>query len=306
MQSVFSLVLQKLFPLYFLIGLGYWAGKRLEVKRESVASLLIYILAPGVVFQSLISTPLDLHRLSLPLFFFVVCSLMCGLTLVIGGRIWGNASVKNIAAFSSASGNTGYFGLPVAAFLFGSSALGVVVLCIFGFILFESTVGFFVTARGTYSPRESLRRVFRVPTIYAFILAVVLNAAGIRWSAVSGDFGQLFRGAYSFLGMMMIGLGVANLREWKVDWNYIKVTFGMKFVVWPLLIFTFLWFDRTRLHIYDPLSHQVMALMAIVPLPANSVALATELRVEPEKAGVAVLLSTVVALIVIPILTQFR
>jgi malate permease and related proteins len=40
--------------------------------------------------------------------------------------------------------------------------------------------------------------------------------------------------------------------------------------------------------------------MAIVPLAANTVALATELKVHPERAAIAVLLSTLFALFYIP------
>ena len=306
MQAVFWLILGKLLPLYLLILLGFVAGRILEVRRESIASILLYILAPGVVFQSLLTTVIDPRRITLPLFFVILCSTICLMTYQLGERLLTPGPSKNIAAFSSASGNTGYFGIPVAAFLFGSQSLGLVILCAFGFIIFESTLGFFITARGTFSPRESLKRVARIPTLYAFILGVVCNRLNLHLSPSWGDLGTLFRGAYSVLGMMMIGLGVSQLKTWKVDWSYISLTFVMKFLVWPVLVFTFLWLDRTQFHWYDPASHQVMALMAVVPLPANSVALATEFKTEPEKAALAVLLSTLTGLVLIPFLAQWH
>ncbi len=45
--------------------------------------------------------------------------------------------------------------------------------------------------------------------------------------------------------------------------------------------------------------------MSIVPLAANTVAIATELKTYPEKASVAVLMSTLFALFFIPLVVSF-
>jgi predicted permease len=52
---------------------------------------------------------------------------------------------------------------------------------------------------------------------------------------------------------------------------------------------------------FSPLVRQVMVLLSVVPMAANTVAIAADLRVHPEKAAVAVLATTFFALVYIPL-----
>jgi len=63
------------------------------------------------------------------------------------------------------------------------------------------------------------------------------------------------------------------------------------------------WVDNITLQLYNTSIHKVMILMSIVPLAANTVAFATELKAQPEKASLAVMLSTLFALFYIPLIT---
>ena len=87
--------------------------------------------------------------------------------------------------------------------------------------------------------------------------------------------------------------------------RFIEWTFCAKFIIWPILIAGIVFLDTSLLHIFSAEVHKVLILMSIVPLAANTVAIATELRTHPEKASVAVLLSTVFALFFIPLVVSF-
>src|SRR5690348_12949817 len=76
MNSLLFSLIQKLFPLYFFILLGFVAGRFLKLSRETIAILLIYVLVPGVVFGGVLTTDLTAARLSLPLLFWIICTLM--------------------------------------------------------------------------------------------------------------------------------------------------------------------------------------------------------------------------------------
>ena len=63
--------------------------------------------------------------------------------------------------------------------------------------------------------------------------------------------------------------------------------------------------DVNFLNVFNGSVHKIMFLLSIMPLAANLVAFSTELRAQPEKASLAVFLSTLVALIYIPLLASF-
>jgi malate permease and related proteins len=104
--------------------------------------------------------------------------------------------------------------------------------------------------------------------------------------------------------MMIIGMGLVGVGLKNFDISFIGATFFAKFVVWPITIFLIVLLDRYVGHIFDASVHQVLMLMSIVPLAANTVAIATELRTHPEKAAIAVLLSTIFALFFIPLVVS--
>jgi predicted permease len=292
-----------------IVGAGFFAGRRLGVDRDSVAKLAIYIVSPIVILTNVSQIEWRAEYLAVPFGFLGVCSVIALLFLAlarIGGSRFGFAgNTANLLAFAAGNANTGYFGLPVALMLFGSDSVGVYLLFCLGFILYENTVGFYILARGNATAREAALRLAKLPSLYAFIGAIAANRFGMRLEGVYADFSGFFRGTYSVLGMMLVGLGVAELRTLRFDWRFVSATFVAKFIAWPLVVGAFLFADRNILGLYDSRTHQMMALISCTPLAANTVAFATLLKTEPEKAGVAVLLSTLFALFYIPLLATW-
>ncbi|MBI3590977.1 MAG: AEC family transporter [Candidatus Melainabacteria bacterium] len=301
-MNVFLALLIKIIPLYILIALGFIAGRKLKAKKETVASLLIYTIVPVVIFNSIITTKITFEILLLPLIFLVCCSSMCILFYLIGGRLF-NDNTRNILALTAGTANTGYFGVPVAIALFGEKCLGVLIISFLGFTIFENSLGFFITARGSHSISEAFSRLLKLPTIYAFIAGLLVNYLGVNPGENYITFTKNFIGVYTILGMMLIGLGLADIKSFKFDIKFLMTSLIAKFIVWPLLILFLIYIDSKFFSLFDNSVHRIMFLLSIVPLAANTVAYATELNAQPEKASLAVFLSTVIALIYIPLLT---
>lgn len=298
-MAIFFTLLFKLIPLYLIIVLGYIAGKYLQVKKESIAPLLIYIIVPIVIFQGTYSAHINAGLLSLPIVVFFISSFLCLVFYFLSQFFW-HDSTRNILAFASGTGNTGYFGLPVALALFGNNILGIMVIAILGGILYENSLGFFITARGHHTAGEAFVKVLKLPTLYAFLLGLILNISGIQIATIFTDVMTQFRSAYSILGMMLIGLGLSSIRTYAFDAKFVITAFIAKFIAWPLLMFAIIFIDSHLLHLYTIQIYKVMVLISIVPLAANTVAFATALKAQPEKASLAVLLSTLFALFYIP------
>jgi predicted permease len=299
-MAIFLTLLVKLLPLYGIVFLGWIAGKYLEVKKESIAPLLIYIISPIVVFNGVITTTLNKATLSLPVLYFVLACVLCLTFYFIGKLIW-SGSEKNILAFTAGTGNTGYFGLPVVLVLFGDQFLGIAVLSILGFVLFENSLGFFMTAKGQYSSRDALMKVLKLPTLYAFFLGLIVSIADIHIAPTVMDAITSFRGAYVVLGMMLVGLGLSLVTKASLDHTFTGVAFFAKFVAWPVVMGLIIFVDMYFFHFYSSEIYKIMLLMSIVPLASNTVAFATKLNTHPEKAAVTVLLSTIFALVYIPL-----
>ncbi len=300
-MAVFSLISLKLLSLYLNIALGFLAGRYLNVHRESIASLIFYILSPIIVFNAVIKTELSAGILLLPLMTFLGSSLLCYIFYSIGKRIWGD-STKNILACSAGTGNTGYFGIPVALLLFDEQTVGVYIVAMLGITLYEVSVGFFITARGEHHVSEVLRKLAKLPAIYAFLIGLVINQLSLYPPVFFDDFVQNVRGAYVVVGMMVIGLGLATLKSFKLDIPFVALALSAKHLAWPLLMGGFIALDRMMFHLYSDTIYKALFLLSIVPMAANTVVIATVLNAQPTKVAAAVVVSMVLALVSVPLM----
>ncbi|MDD5103940.1 MAG: hypothetical protein PHX93_06130 [Candidatus Peribacteraceae bacterium] len=300
-MTLFLALTGKLLPLYLFIVLGYLLGVFLHLRRRPVALLLLYVLSPIVVFEGGWTAPLSRGTLALPILFLVICSALCGLFYLLSGFFWKRGdSMRNLAAFASANGNSGYFGIPAGLALFGQQTLGIIVLCSLGFVLYESSTGFFTLARSNFTLRESVRKVVALPVLYAFALGVAANVWQVPESATVAGVLHAVRSAFSIMGMLLIGVSLAGERITAIDGRLLAFTTVAKTVVWPTLMLCLIALDRTVFRIFSEDIHGVLLLMGMIPLAVNTVVYSSVLKVHPEKAAVAVMVSTCLALFFIP------
>lgn len=294
----------KLLPLYFNILLGYIAGKKLQANQETISKLMFYMISPLIIFNGVLSTKLTGSILSLPLITFGVSCTLCIIFYRFSRKIWSDAS-KNLMAFSAGSGATGYFGLPLALLIFDQQAEGIYIMALLGVTLYDNSLGYYISVKGSYTPIECIKKVLTLPTLYAFLLGLTLNLFQIPLPDVYREFITPIKGVYVVLGMMIIGIGLAGLTEFKLDFKFVGMTFLAKFLAWPLLIFLIITIDQIYLGIYETTSHQALILISIVPLAINTVIMASLMKCRPEQAAATVLLSTIFALLYVPFMTSF-
>ncbi len=291
----------KILPLYITIALGYVMVRFFQARRESMASLLIYIIGPVVVFIASYKIQLNLAVVALPILLFVLSSSLALLSLYVSKNIFYD-NTKNILAFSAGTGNTGYFGIPLAIIFLNEELTYIYIFAVLASLLYESSIGFFVVARGSYSVKQSLIKIAKLPSIYALMLGLTCNILKIELGDDLLDYLEYFKGAYAILGMMMIGMGLKGLASVGVDKLFIGFAFFAKFIVYPLVILAIIWIDSRFFLFFSPELYGVMFIFAIVPMAGNTVAVATLLNTYPEKASLTVILSTAVSIFTIPIM----
>lgn len=285
------------------IFLGYIAGKMINVARDTIAKLMLYIFVPLVIFNGIINTRLDFSILSLPVITFVICCVLCLVFYWLARFLW-HDSTKNLVAFSAGTGNTGYFGLPLALLLFDDQGEGIYIMAILGVTLYDNTLGFYMIARGVHTPKECLLKLIRLPSIYALFGGLLFNFLQIPFPDVFSEFMKHIKGAYTVLGMMIVGLGIAGLQHFKFDLRFLGVTFLAKFVVWPLVIAGVIALDMHFFGIFNHAIYQALTLLSFVPLAANMVIFASLMDIHPEKASAALLISTIVSIIYLPLMVS--
>ncbi|MEN8717113.1 MAG: transporter, partial [Sulfurovum sp.] len=139
-MNLLLILLGKITPLYLNIVVGYIAARYLRLSRDKIASLLIYILGPIVVFFATLSIDINFQLVFLPVFIFVFGSSLAFFVLHRFRNKWNDASV-NTLAFTCGTGNTGYFGIPLAMILLSPEAANIYIFATMASLLYENTTG---------------------------------------------------------------------------------------------------------------------------------------------------------------------
>lgn len=300
---VFMSLIVKIIPLYLNIMMGFIAGKKLQACRETIARIIFFMITPIIIFNAALNVPLKANVLTLPLLTCAICCSLCLLFYRISLLVWED-STKNLMAFSAGTGNAGYFGLPVALLLFSADVEGLYIFLLLGMTLYENTLGYYILARGQNTAKDCFFKLFKLPALYAFSTGLLLNGLSVPIPEVFEDFMNHIKGTYTVLGMMMVGLGLSSLDRLKIDEKYLSLTLIAKFLAWPLAALTINYLDQNFFGIYTHDIHQALLLLSVVPVGVNTVILATMLRSKPEKASVAVIVSTILAIIYVPLMVS--
>lgn len=287
-----------LWTLLAYIALGWLAARRLAIDPRPIATLLIYLVASLTFFRGLVQGGPTPDYLLLTLAAFLVSSLLAlAVHRLTRHRFAPQESA--LLAFSAGTGNTGYFGLPVAMVLLPPEGVTLYLFCVLGITLYEFTVGFYLSARGQFSVAESLAKIVRLPLVYAFLAALLVSGLGLAVPDAAMQGLAVFPATYTLLGMMIIGmtLGRVSLRE--IDGHFMVACVAVRSVMWPLLALGSVLGLQAVTSLSPELAMAIL-LLGVVPMAANVVVVAMELGIAPAKGALAVLVTTLAAPLLIP------
>ncbi|MCA1927894.1 MAG: hypothetical protein LDL13_01240 [Calditerrivibrio sp.] len=189
--------------------------------------------------------------------------------------------------------------------LFDERLANMYVFAVLGSLLYESTIGFFIIAKGSYTVKDSIVRVLKLPAVYAMFIGLIFNIAGIKIPKDLLNYLDYFKGAYAIIGMMMIGMSLSGVTRVMFDKLFIFIALVIKFIIFPLIVILFIALDRLYLKIFSNDIHKLLFLFSILPMAGNVVAIDSLLKSNPEKAAIAVIISTIISIGTIPIMVAY-
>ncbi|MGQ7246560.1 AEC family transporter [Halomonas sp. V046] len=294
-----SALMGPLWTLLAFVGLGVLAARRLRIDPRPIATLLIYLIAPLTFFRALVLGGPTPDYLALTAALFVTASLVALAVNAVARRLMPGEEGA-VLAFSAGTGNTGYFGLPVALVLLPPQGVTLYLFCVLGVTLYEFTVGFYLSARGRFTVRDSLVKIARLPLLYAFLAALLVEALAVEVPTAVMSALEVFPSTYTLLGMMIIGMTLGRVSLRAIDTRFIGACVAVRYVLWPVLMLGAVMALKASVGLSQELALALL-LVGVVPMAANVVVVAMELGIAPEKGAMAVLITTLAAPVVIPL-----
>lgn len=185
-----------LLPIVVIVALGYSLRRAFPLDLRTLNRVSIYVLSPSLVFVTLLRAEVggaEAVRLALQMGLVVV--FMSGCAYVLGLLMRLQGPQRSGLILTASFMNSGNYGLPATRFAFGEAGFQYAVIGYLTQAILSQTLAVYLASAGHGNRRAALIQVFRLPLIYAVLLALTLRLLGINLDEGEGRVALgLFRG----------------------------------------------------------------------------------------------------------------
>ena len=290
-----SVLLDNILPIFIVVTLGFLLRRRLQVDKRSLSSVVFNGLSPCLVFSALINSGLSGAEFSELFLFTVALVAVMGTLAFLVGRFLRYPRPLLIALMLTVMfANSGNFGLTLVELRYGGAGLARGIVYYVTSTILVYTVGVFLaTLRTAPDWRLALRRLTRIPAVYATGAAIVVFTTGLQLP------GPLLRGVEIAGGgaipvmLIILGANLADLGGWADVGSSLRLALPGSLL--RLLVAPLVGLGLTVLLGIEGQGRAVAVIDAALPTAVITTILATEFDVEPAAVTGMVVLSTLLS-----------
>ena len=274
---------------YVFILLGYMA-KRIfndDINTKTLTLMSVYFLQPFVTIWGFSTAKLHSEHIYVPFIYLAIILLLLIPTIALGKMIFSDPKERAIFSIAGFVGNTGNIGIPLGIALFGEASVIYTTLINIANVFVVYIIGVYIYSRGSFSIKESLFNIVKIPIIPASVVAIFININEIPLSTEIVEF--LKMGAYAgiVLQLFLLGTFLQGIRIKELHPKLFIGTISQKFVIVPLATAIILSFTDLPLFVQGVIFMEMM-----VPLAVANINLASLYNCRPKDVTSLILLST--------------
>lgn len=291
MQEIASIVA----PTFFAIALGYVFGRFSRLSSAVLVDLALYIAIPCLVITSMLSTPIVL---SVAAKLWASSLLIMGGTFVLARLVFALGKTKHSGLYLPiVFANVVNMAFPIIYLAFGAEGLANAALFYMPYGILVYSVGVYVAA-GQSDLKEGLRVMVRTPLVYAAVLGLVLNLAGVVLPDLVMNSLRFVGQAGAPLILLVLGMSIGKIRPAHVPLTLVasalRMGGGLAFGLLAVWLMGFTGIPRA-----------VVIFESAMPSAVMTAVFATKYRNEAELVSSVVLVTTMAAVVVIPVLLYY-
>ncbi len=281
---------------YVFIVLGYMAKRifKEDMSTKTLTLMSVYFLQPFVTIWGFSTAKLHSEHVYVPLLYLAIIFILLIPTIILGKLLFTDS--KNRAIFSIAGfvGNTGNIGIPLGIALFGEQSVIYTTLINIANVFVVYIIGVYIYSRGSFSIKDSLFNIVKIPIIPASVVAILINIYDVPLSSQIQEFFKM--GAYAgiVLQLFLLGTFLQGIRIKELHPKLFAGTISQKFIIIPLATAFILSFTDLPLFVQGVIFMEMMT-----PLAVANINLASLYDCKPKDVTSLILLST---LLFIPLL----
>ena len=233
-MELYLKLIDVLFPVFFVIGVGYYLGKKdPKFDTKFITNFAGNIGTPAMIFYTITTTGVTLD-IFIEYFIYAVI-IICGFA-VIGVAFLLFLKKDAVTELPPLIlPNTGNMGIPICLFAYGTEGLGVASAIASVIILFHFTIGVLL-AKKSFSLDILIKNV----PIYAIILSVVFLY--FEWEVPGYIENTTFLLTYTTIFLVLMSLGIALTKLKVISWTHASILGAVRVVIGPIIGFALIKF----------------------------------------------------------------
>jgi malate permease and related proteins len=277
-------------PIILLSGAGFILGKLLDIEPRSLGRVVFYVFSPVLLFNLLVQNQLKVSEAAVVIVFALCFILMIGiLTFLLGIVLKLERPALIAILITTMFANTGNYGLPLVSFAFGEQALSYAGIYFATTTLLFYTLGVFLASLGHMTFRQAALGLFKIPTMYAVLLAILINIWRIEIPVPVARAVEL--AADGTIPLMLILLGVQLTQvEFSGNQRALQLSVSLRLIIAPLAALLF-----AALFGLQGFSRQASVTEASMPSMVSATVLATEYNLDAKLVTAVVFISTLLS-----------
>ena len=228
-MEIYLKLFDVLFPVFFIIGIGYYIGKKdPKFNTQFITNLAGTIGTPAMIFYTITTTGVTLEIF---IQYFIYAVVILGAFAFIGFFFLIFLKKDPITELPPLFlPNTGNMGVPICLFAYGTAGLGVASAIASVIILFHFTIGIFLASK-----KFSLSILIKNGPVYGIIVAVMFLY--FDWDVPGYLENTTFLLTYTTIFLVLMALGVALTRLKVVSWTHAAILGAVRVILGPLIGF---------------------------------------------------------------------
>ncbi len=277
-------------PIILLSGAGFALGKLLHIDPRSLGRVVFYVFSPVLLFDLLVQNELELIDAAVVVAFALCFILTIGLlTFLLGYFLKLERSALVAILITTMFANTGNYGLPLVSFAFGEQALSYAGIYFATTTLLFYTLGVFLASLGHMSFNEAILGMFKIPTMYAVLLAILINALNIEIPMPVARAVELAAGGTIPLMLILLGVQLTKV-EFSGNQRALQLSVGLRLIIAPLAALLF-----AVLFGLQGFTLQASVTQASMPSMVSATVLAAEYNLDSRLVTAVVFISTLLS-----------
>jgi len=280
--------------IYSFILIGYTAKKIFtsQIDEKTLILLSIYFLQPILTFWGLTRSPIDYNLIIAPIVYIVTITFTLILLIFISKYTFSEQKDKSIFIATALIGNTGNLGIPLGIAVFGEQSIPYTSIINIANVFFIYTVGVYLFAKGSYTLKQSLLSMVKIPILWFALLALAFNYSNIQINPQINNALQMGAYATIVLQLMIFGIYLAKINIKGQDYKLTFLTSSTKLLLLPTIGIIF-----SLIFSLDSFTASILILSLCTPLAVNNVNNAALYDCKPYAVTNIVLFSTIIFLV---------